>query len=92
MLNPRIECGSQYDTDLQVSPPNQTSVSVLQSIRHQILITYPSGIHHYAPGPPRSLTASLGREIEKFDQLCDALESRLVRVFLISHSMGILTK
>ena len=42
----------------------------------------PSGIHHYASGPPRSLTASLGREIEKFDQLCDALESRLVRIFL----------
>ena len=44
------------------------------------LISPPSGIHQYAPGPPRSLTASLGREIEKFDQLCDALESRLVSV------------
>lgn len=50
-----------------------------------------SGIHHYAPGPPRSLTASLGREIEKFDQLCDALESRLVRMLLILGPTGILT-
>ncbi|KAF9654300.1 hypothetical protein BDM02DRAFT_3257307 [Thelephora ganbajun] len=41
------------------------------------------GIHHYAPGPPRSLTASLGREIEKFDQLCDALESRLLRAIAV---------
>ncbi|KAF9787005.1 hypothetical protein BJ322DRAFT_1053160 [Thelephora terrestris] len=41
------------------------------------------GIHQYAPGPPRSLTASLGREIEKFDQLCDALESRLLRAISV---------
>ncbi|KAK7694172.1 hypothetical protein QCA50_001352 [Cerrena zonata] len=41
------------------------------------------GIHKHTPNPPRSLTASLGREIEKYDQLCDALESHLGRVMTI---------
>ncbi|TCD66779.1 hypothetical protein EIP91_000970 [Steccherinum ochraceum] len=35
-------------------------------------------IHKHAPYPPRSLTASLGREVEKYDQLCDAIESHLL--------------
>ncbi|THH30192.1 hypothetical protein EUX98_g4022 [Antrodiella citrinella] len=35
-------------------------------------------IHKYAPYPPRSLTTSLGREVEKYDQLCDAIESHLL--------------
>lgn len=37
------------------------------------------GITKYASSPPRSLTASLGREIEKYDQLCDSLEAHLAR-------------
>ncbi|KAH9891127.1 hypothetical protein C8Q73DRAFT_792548 [Cubamyces lactineus] len=37
------------------------------------------GIQKYAPHPPRSLTSSLGREVQKFDQLCDAMESHLLR-------------
>ncbi|KAG6840850.1 hypothetical protein C0991_003720 [Blastosporella zonata] len=37
------------------------------------------GIEHHAPKPPRSLTASLGREVEKYDQLVDAMESHLFR-------------
>ncbi|KAI0638960.1 hypothetical protein C8Q77DRAFT_1151984 [Trametes polyzona] len=41
------------------------------------------GIQKYAPHPPRSLTASLGREVEKYDQLCDAIESRLLRAIVI---------
>lgn len=92
-LNARIECSSQHGTDIQISPSNQTPVSTCratQVITEPHLPT-PSGIHHYAPGPPRSLTASLGREIEKFDQLCDALESRLVRVSLVPHPTNILT-
>ncbi|KAG5715910.1 hypothetical protein E4T56_gene20132 [Termitomyces sp. T112] len=36
------------------------------------------GIEH-APKPPHSLTASLGREIEKYDQIVDAMESYLLR-------------
>jgi len=38
-----------------------------------------SGIQKYAPHPPRELTASLGREVEKFDQLCDAIDAQLLR-------------
>ncbi|KAF9456803.1 hypothetical protein BDZ94DRAFT_315042 [Collybia nuda] len=37
------------------------------------------GIEKHAPNPPRSLTASLGREVEKYDQLCDSVEAHLVR-------------
>ncbi|KAH7930584.1 hypothetical protein BV22DRAFT_59242 [Leucogyrophana mollusca] len=41
------------------------------------------GIHKYAHYPPRSLTAVLGREVEKFDQLCDAMESHLLRAISV---------
>ncbi|KAG0696265.1 hypothetical protein DFH29DRAFT_210375 [Suillus ampliporus] len=41
------------------------------------------GIIKYAPYPPRSLTDSLGREVEKFDQLYDAMESRLLRAIAV---------
>ncbi|KAI0825238.1 hypothetical protein BC628DRAFT_1320608 [Trametes gibbosa] len=41
------------------------------------------GIQKYAPHPPRSLTASLGREVEKYDQLCDAVESHLLRAIAV---------
>ncbi|KAF9229749.1 hypothetical protein BS17DRAFT_877140 [Gyrodon lividus] len=41
------------------------------------------GIHQYAPYPPRTLTASLGRELEKYDQLCDAIESHLMRAISV---------
>ncbi|KAI0666235.1 hypothetical protein C8Q78DRAFT_1083176 [Trametes maxima] len=41
------------------------------------------GIQKYAPHPPRSLTASLGREVEKYDQLCDAMESHLLRAIAV---------
>lgn len=93
VLNTRAERSSQHSTDIQVPPPNQTSVSTRNAIRATTEANFPapSGIHHYAPGPPRSLTASLGREIEKFDQLCDALESRLVRMFLILRPTEALT-
>ncbi|KAF8060976.1 hypothetical protein FPV67DRAFT_1423135 [Lyophyllum atratum] len=37
------------------------------------------GIENHAPKPPRSLTASLGREVEKYDQIVDAMESHLLR-------------
>ncbi|KAI0367505.1 hypothetical protein BV20DRAFT_556921 [Pilatotrama ljubarskyi] len=41
------------------------------------------GIQKYAPHPPRTLTASLGREVEKYDQLCDAMESHLYRAIAV---------
>ncbi|KAI0761682.1 hypothetical protein BD413DRAFT_700419 [Trametes elegans] len=41
------------------------------------------GIQKYAPHPPRTLIASLGREIEKYDQLCDAMESHLLRAIAV---------
>ncbi|EDR15699.1 uncharacterized protein LACBIDRAFT_300900 [Laccaria bicolor S238N-H82] len=41
------------------------------------------GITKYASSPPRSLTASLGREIEKYDQLCDSLEAHLLRAIAV---------
>jgi hypothetical protein len=39
---------------------------------------FPSGINNYATRPPHSLTDALGREIEKYDQLCDTVEAHLV--------------
>lgn len=44
-----------------------------------------SGIQKYASEPPKALTAALGREVEKYDQLCDAVEAQLV-------SRGLATK
>ncbi|KAI0325631.1 hypothetical protein GY45DRAFT_1311837 [Cubamyces sp. BRFM 1775] len=41
------------------------------------------GIQKYAPHPPRSLTSALGREVQKYDQLCDAMESHLLRAIAI---------
>ncbi|CAL1696736.1 unnamed protein product [Somion occarium] len=41
------------------------------------------GIHKHAPNPPCSLMASLGREVEKYDQLCDALELHLTRAISV---------
>ncbi|KZT22112.1 hypothetical protein NEOLEDRAFT_1138453 [Neolentinus lepideus HHB14362 ss-1] len=41
------------------------------------------GVQGHAPPPPRSLVASLGREVEKYDQLCDAMESHLVRAIAV---------
>ncbi|KAJ7171869.1 hypothetical protein C8R43DRAFT_27714 [Mycena crocata] len=41
------------------------------------------GIQNYAPAPPQSLTAALGREVEKYDQLCDSIESQLLRAISV---------
>ncbi|KAG6331603.1 hypothetical protein ID866_7485 [Astraeus odoratus] len=41
------------------------------------------GIRKYAPYPPRNLTASLGRELEKYDQLCDAIETQLLHAIAV---------
>ncbi|KAJ7102457.1 hypothetical protein B0H15DRAFT_814700 [Mycena belliarum] len=41
------------------------------------------GIQNYAPSPPASLTAALGREVEKYDQLCDSIESQLLRAISV---------
>ncbi|KAJ4499314.1 hypothetical protein C8R41DRAFT_815269 [Lentinula lateritia] len=40
-------------------------------------------VRRHAPDPPRSLQASLGRELEKYDQLCDAIETHLVRAISV---------
>jgi len=52
-------------------------------VNYHSVLTIRSGINRYAPYPPRSLTDSLGREVEKFDQLYDAMESRLVSYHLL---------
>ncbi|KAJ7151567.1 hypothetical protein C8R46DRAFT_914090 [Mycena filopes] len=41
------------------------------------------GIQNYAPAPPQSLTSALGREVEKYDQLCDSIESQLLRAISV---------
>lgn len=41
------------------------------------------GIHRYAPYPPRTLVSSLGRDIEKYDRLCDAIQSNLNRAITV---------
>ncbi|KDR85234.1 hypothetical protein GALMADRAFT_233971 [Galerina marginata CBS 339.88] len=40
-------------------------------------------IEKHVPNPPRSLTAALGRDIEKYDQLCDSIEAHLLRAISI---------
>ncbi|KAH9005923.1 hypothetical protein EDB86DRAFT_2877152 [Lactarius hatsudake] len=41
------------------------------------------GISNYATRPPHSLTDALGREIEKYDQLCDTVEAHLSRAIAV---------
>ncbi|KAI9445524.1 hypothetical protein H4582DRAFT_1805408 [Lactarius indigo] len=41
------------------------------------------GINNYATHPPHSLTDALGREIEKYDQLCDTVEAHLSRAIAV---------
>lgn len=41
------------------------------------------GISSYATRPPHSLTDALGREIEKYDQLCDTVEAHLSRAIAV---------
>ncbi|KAE9409388.1 hypothetical protein BT96DRAFT_970286 [Gymnopus androsaceus JB14] len=40
-------------------------------------------IRRHASDPPQSLQASLGRELEKYDQLCDAIEAHLIRAISV---------
>ncbi|KAH9927458.1 uncharacterized protein BXZ73DRAFT_48827 [Epithele typhae] len=41
------------------------------------------GISQHQPAPPRSLTQSLRREVIKYDQFCDAMESHLLRAITV---------
>ncbi|KAH9075732.1 hypothetical protein EDB83DRAFT_2515430 [Lactarius deliciosus] len=41
------------------------------------------GISNYVTRPPHSLTDALGREIEKYDQLCDTVEAHLSRAIAV---------
>ncbi|KAJ7748486.1 hypothetical protein DFH07DRAFT_1062507 [Mycena maculata] len=46
------------------------------------------GIQNYAPAPPQSLTAALGREVEKYDQLCDSIESQLAPISVLQRDLA----
>ncbi|KAI5991433.1 hypothetical protein EDD15DRAFT_2530609 [Pisolithus albus] len=41
------------------------------------------GLRKYAPHPPRDLAASLGSELQKYDQLCDAIEIRVLHAISV---------
>ncbi|KAK7468502.1 hypothetical protein VKT23_003008 [Stygiomarasmius scandens] len=41
------------------------------------------GIEKHASTPPHRLQAALGREIEKYDQLCDSIEAHLLRAIAV---------
>ncbi|KAF8272355.1 hypothetical protein EI94DRAFT_1796251 [Lactarius quietus] len=41
------------------------------------------GINNFATRPPHSLTDALGREIERYDQLCDTVEAHLSRAIAV---------
>ncbi|KAI0307501.1 hypothetical protein B0F90DRAFT_1619626, partial [Multifurca ochricompacta] len=41
------------------------------------------GINNYAARPPHSLTDALGREAEKYDQICDVMEAQLSRAVAV---------
>ncbi|PPQ98880.1 hypothetical protein CVT24_003511 [Panaeolus cyanescens] len=45
--------------------------------------THRLGIQHQAPYPPRTLTGALGREIEKYDQVCDSIASSINRAITV---------
>ncbi|KAF9072669.1 hypothetical protein BDP27DRAFT_1319781 [Rhodocollybia butyracea] len=40
-------------------------------------------VRKHASDPPHTLQASLGRELEKYDQLCDAIEAHLIRAISV---------
>ena len=61
--------------------PAKCELRISVSNNRYLICSLPvSGIQPLPSGPPRALTLSLGREVEKFDQLCDAMESHLVRM------------
>lgn len=41
------------------------------------------GLRKYAPHPPRDLAASLGGELQKYDQLCDTIEIRVLHAISV---------
>ncbi|KAJ3517633.1 hypothetical protein NLJ89_g382 [Agrocybe chaxingu] len=45
------------------------------------------GVEKHISNPPRSLTAGLGRDIERYDQLCDSIEAHLA-----SHNTPVLKR
>ena len=59
----------------------------MPSVRSQLKRLY-RHIHRYAPYPPRALVSSLRRELEKYDQLCDAMQSHIVRVSIVSSAFS----
>ena len=78
-ISSRVECSCQNWPDLFL-PRRCTQIVRRRLFNHYRSDTTCSdrGIHKYAPHPPRTLTASLGRELERYDQVCDAIESQLV--------------
>lgn len=82
-----LECCSEDRTDIWLLcryPPTVRQLSVLYLPVHESDVQT-SKIQRYTPYPPRNLTASLGREIEKYEQLCDAMEAQLVSRVAYSH-------
>lgn len=46
------------------------------------LTRYPSRrVTHYSPYPPVSIRRMLARSLEKYDQICDTIETRIVGFF-----------
>ncbi|CAA7271427.1 unnamed protein product [Cyclocybe aegerita] len=43
------------------------------------------GVEKHISNPPRSLTAGLGRDIERYDQLCDTIEAHLASHNILLH-------
>ncbi|KAJ7037534.1 hypothetical protein C8F04DRAFT_1393724 [Mycena alexandri] len=50
------------------------------------------GIQNHAPAPPQSLTSALGREVEKYDQLCDSIESQLASLCFHLRAISVLQR
>ncbi|KAJ3540619.1 hypothetical protein NMY22_g4223 [Coprinellus aureogranulatus] len=49
--------------------------------------TFKSEVRHVQP--PQSLTAALGRELEKYDQICDAMEVQILRaISTLQHDLA----
>jgi hypothetical protein len=72
-----VECGSKERPNLPVLWRCSKAVSC-QAFGTAVTDSYYSHIQHHAPKAPRFLTAALGREIEKYNQIVDAMESHIV--------------
>ncbi|KAK1215429.1 hypothetical protein PQX77_021968 [Marasmius sp. AFHP31] len=68
---------------LTLIPPNQNAAVKSGQILRFYSDTQKLNIRKHVSAPPLSLQASLGRELELYDQICESIESHLLRAISI---------